>query len=182
MRRGRRAVAATAALERLSPREVLARRDEIARVWTWVTPERVDEILPRHVERRGFRFVAATSGGRLAGFTYGYLGEAGQWWHDLVASAMTREQRDRWLAPGHFEYTELHVGPEFRRIGLGGRLHDALLEGLDSRTAVLTTQVDNEPALALYRGRGWQIVVPQLDFGSGRLFAVLGKELTPPAE
>ena len=32
-------------LVRLAPEEVLARRAEIAGVWTWVTDERVNEIL-----------------------------------------------------------------------------------------------------------------------------------------
>jgi ribosomal protein S18 acetylase RimI-like enzyme len=154
-------------------------RREIGEVWTWVDSQRLNEILPSHARREGFRFRGAlVPDGRLVGFAYGYLGGPGQWWHDLVSEAMSESNRARWLAPGHFELVELHVRPDSRRQGIGGRLHDALLEGLPSPTAVLSTQTDNEPALALYRRRGWQIVVRELRFQpAGRPYAILGKAL-----
>jgi ribosomal protein S18 acetylase RimI-like enzyme len=157
---------------------VLARTDEVAEIWPAASSSRVDEILPRHAAREGFRFHAAEEEGRMVGFTYGYLGGPGQWWHDLVAVEMTDEQEARWLAPGHFEFVELHVRPEYRRRGLGGALHDELLSGLASRTAVLSTQTDNEPALALYRERGWQVVVPEMQFSPGGVpYCILGLDL-----
>jgi ribosomal protein S18 acetylase RimI-like enzyme len=162
----------------LSGEEALAVRSELAEVWTGVSGERLGEILERHSARDGFTFLAARENGTLAGFTYGYRGGSGEWWHDLVWAAMDEEQRARWLAPGHFEYVELHVRPERQRQGIGGRLHDALLARQSgSPTAVLSTQVDNERALGLYQGRGWRVVVPRLDFGSGRLFSILGRDL-----
>jgi hypothetical protein len=43
---------------------------------------------------------------------------------------------------------------------------------------VLSTQIDNEPALSLYYRRGWQLVVPELDFGTEQTpFCVLGRIL-----
>jgi ribosomal protein S18 acetylase RimI-like enzyme len=166
-------------LTRAEVRELLARPEELVAVWPDATGDRLDVIVPRHLEREGFRFVAEhDEDGRLAGLAYGYRGEAGQWWHDLVAEAMDEQARAHWLAPGHFELVELAVRPDLRRRGIGGRLHDALLEGLDSPAAVLSTEVDNEPALALYRGRGWQVVVPEIDFGPEfPPFLVMGKEL-----
>jgi len=161
----------------LSGEQVLSHRDEIGDIWPDASRSRIDEILPRHVARDGFRFFGAFVDDRLVGFVYGYLGASGQWWHDRVAAALGAEDEERWLAPGHFEFTELHVHPEFRRRGIGGRLHDTVLHGIDAPTAVLSTQTDNEPALALYRGRGWQVIVPFLDFGSGRPFLIMGKEL-----
>ena len=148
-------------------------------MWVGITRERLEEILPRHTRRDGFRFLAArTADGALAGIVYGYLGSSGQWWHDLVSAAMSREQRARWLAPGHFEFVELHVGPPFRRRGLGGRLHDAVLEGLDSPTAILSTQCDNVAAIALYAGRGWQLVLEPIVFGREYPpYRIMGKEL-----
>jgi ribosomal protein S18 acetylase RimI-like enzyme len=167
-----------AELEALNAEEAVALRDELAPVWTGVTGGRLSDILARHAARDGFTFLAAREDGRLAGFTYGYRGGPGEWWHDIVHSAMGGAERARWLAAGHFEYVELHVRPELRGQGLGGRLHDELLSRQTaSRTAVLSTQVDNERALGLYRGRGWQVVLPQLDFGAGRLFSILGREL-----
>jgi len=165
-------------LSRSDVRRILDRRDELVAVWPDVEGPRLDEIVPRHMDRDGFRFVAEEDDdGRLAGLAYGYLGGPSQWWHDLVAAAMTPEQRERWLAPGHFEFVELAVRPDLRRRGIGARLHDALLDSLSSSTAVLSTEVDNEPALALYGRRGWQVVVPEIDFGTGRVFCVLGLEL-----
>jgi ribosomal protein S18 acetylase RimI-like enzyme len=162
----------------LAAEDALARRDELAEVWTEVMPERLDEILPRHATRDGFRFLVAEEEGMLAGFAYGYLGEPGQWWHDIVAAAMTAEQRQRWVAPGHFEFVELHVRRDLRRRGIGAALHDALLDGLSSRTAVLSTQTDNDPALALYRGKGWQLVLEEMRFSpGGRTYHILGRDL-----
>jgi len=161
----------------LAADEVLSRRGEIGEIWPDASRSRIDEILPRHVAREGFRFFGAFVDDGLVGFVYGYLGAAGQWWHDRVAAALGPEASERWLGPGHFEFTELHVRAEFRRRGIGGKLHDTVLDGLDAPTAVLSTQTDNEPALALYRGRGWHVIVPFLDFGSGRPFLIMGKDL-----
>lgn len=167
-------------LERVEPRQVRgALLRELGEVWTWVTPERVREILPRHVGREGFRLVTARDDENvLAGFSYGYFGGAGQWWHDIVVDACSPEARDRWLAPGHFELVELHVRASHRRQGVGGRLHDAVLEGLAGRTAVLSTQTWNEPALTLYRARGWRVIVPELRFtGGGDPYSVLALDV-----
>jgi ribosomal protein S18 acetylase RimI-like enzyme len=160
-------------------RELLARPGELLAVWPDATGERLDAIVARHLERPGFRFVAAhDESGRLAGFTYGYTGAAGQWWHDLVGGAMDGAARARWLPPGHFELVELAVRPDLRRRGIGGRLHDRVLTGLAAPTAVLSTEVENEPAIGLYSARGWEVVVPEIDFGAGfPPFLVMGKKL-----
>lgn len=161
-------------------------RDEVARVWEESFPqeaarlnERLDEIVPRHASRAGFRFLAArATSGQLAGFAYGYLGSPGEWWHDRVAQAMGAEGARRWLTPGHFEFVELQVRPSFQRQGIGRRLHDELLDGLDSPTAVLSTQADNDPARALYERRGWTVVVEHLRFEpDGPPYVVMGLEL-----
>jgi len=157
--------------------EVLARRRDLAPLWPEASRDRIDEILPRHGSREGFRFLGALDAGRIVGFVYGYHGAPGQWWHDRVAKALGEEGSARWLPPGHFEFTELHVAPDRRREGIGGTLHDAIFELVDAPTAVLSTQTDNEPALALYEGRGWQVIVPYLDFGSGRPFLIMGRDL-----
>jgi ribosomal protein S18 acetylase RimI-like enzyme len=167
------------ALRPLDAKEALTRRWEIAEIWPAASRDRVDDILPRHAAREGFRFRAAEEGGKLVGFSYGYLGGPGQWWHDLVVAEVTAEQEAYWLAPGHFEFVELHVRPEYRRRGIGGTLHDELLRDLDSRTAVLSTQTDNEPALALYEARGWQVVVPEMRFSPGGVpYSILGLDLS----
>lgn len=171
----RRPGAVDVRLRRLDTDEALDRADELGRVWTGSDEARIRGIFPRHAGRAGFRLVAAEDWeGDLVGFAYGYLGAPGQWWHDVVARALSREARRRWLAPGHFELAELHVAPDHRLRGIGGALHDEVLEGVS--LAVLSTQSDNRPAHALYEGRGWTVVLPELDFGSGRPFAILGRE------
>ena len=161
----------------LGPSEVLGLRNEVSEIWPDASRARIDEILPRHVARDGFRFLGAFAEERLVGFVYGYRGAAGQWWHDRVAAALGPDGAERWLAPGHFEFTELHVRAEFRRRGIGGGLHDRVLDEIESPTAVLSTQTDNEPAIALYHARGWRVIVPFLDFGSGRPFLIMGIDL-----
>jgi len=164
-------------LRALGPRDVLLHRNEVSEIWPDASRSRIDEILPRHVVRDGFRFLAAFVDARVVGFVYGYRGAGGQWWHDRVARALGTGGTERWLGPGHFEFTELHVRADFHRRGIGARLHDELLEGIDASTAVLSTQTDNEPAIALYTGRGWRVIVPYLDFGSGRPFLIMGIDL-----
>jgi ribosomal protein S18 acetylase RimI-like enzyme len=146
-------------------------------VWPATTHERLDEIFPRHATREGFRMVTAREGDRLVGLAYGYLGGPGEWWHDRVAAAMTDEQRDEWLPPGHFELAELMVSPAERRRGLGGQLHDAVLAGLRAPTAVLSTQVHNDPALALYGRRGWEVLLEAVDLAAPVPYVVMGKRL-----
>ena len=34
-------------------------------------------------------------------------------------------------------------------------------------------------AITLYEARGWQVIVPYLDFGSGRPFLIMGRDLRP---
>jgi ribosomal protein S18 acetylase RimI-like enzyme len=146
-------------------------------VWPTATPERLDEIFPRHAVRDGFRMITAREGDRLVGLAYGYLGGPGEWWHDRVSAAMTPEQRAEWLPPGHFELVELMVSPAERRRGLGGRLHDAVLAGLEAPTAVLSTQVFNESALVLYRSRGWELLLQAIDLAAPTPYVVMGKRL-----
>jgi ribosomal protein S18 acetylase RimI-like enzyme len=171
-------------LEALSADEVLgAHRAEIEALWRRVFPgtseERFDEILPRHARRAAFGFVAARADdGALAGFAYGYEGGPGEWWHDLVAAALTAKQLAHWLAPGHFEFVELQVAPELEGRGIGGRLHDALLARARGPTAVLSTEVSNERARGFYARRGWQLLLDEIVFGEGYPpFVVLGKRL-----
>lgn len=134
-------------------------------------------ITRQHAERVGFRAFGAFDTGRLVGFAHGYAGAPGQWWHDAVAARLDPEQRRRWLGDT-FELVELHVRPECQGQGTGGRLHDLVLTGLPQRTAVLSTRRGETPAMALYRKRGWQVVIDEMLFaGNPAPFRILGKEL-----
>ncbi len=45
-------------------------------------------IMERHSVSPGFRGLTAHDDGQLVGFSYGFHGENGQWWHDMVAAAL----------------------------------------------------------------------------------------------
>lgn len=108
----------------------------------------------RHRARTGFRLTVARAGAELIGFAWGYTGERGQYWSDRVASE-TGSLLDGWIG-GHFEFVELALRPEARGTGLGRRLHDAILDGLPHRHALLETTADpDDPAVRLYSSRGW---------------------------
>jgi GNAT superfamily N-acetyltransferase len=134
-----------------------------------------------HVQRDGFRAAAAFDGRVLVGFTYGYNGARGQWWHDQVARRLSAEDRKRWL-DGAFELVELHLRPDHQGQGLGGRLHDLLLEDVRRPTAVLSTPAREGRAMQLYRARGWVILAEgKLFEGVDEDFRVLGLRLRPGA-
>ncbi len=137
-----------------------------------------EEIMRRHFGRRGYQGFIAVDGKRLVGFSYGYTGDPGQYWYDKVWTAMTPEQRSAWMEPEHFEFVELAVHPGWQGQGIGGRLHDLLLEGRPEPVALLTVRADNAPALRLYRKRGWQVVLDDFRFSpGGEKFLVMGKRL-----
>ena len=134
-------------------------------------------VVAGHLDRDGLRAVAALDAGRLVGIGYGYLGTAGQWWHDQVRAALSTEQAGTWL-DGSFEVCELHVRPEHQGSGLGRRVLAELLGGTPARTSVLTTPDAETRARSFYRAGGWTELVGHLRFpGDPREFAVLGLHL-----
>ena len=121
----------------------------------YVVYDWLDSPWGRHLARDGFRLATARDGRRLTGFAWGYTGGRGQHWSDLVADSLSQRVADTWLGE-HFELVELAVLEEFRRQGVGGRLHDVLLDGLPHQRALLsTTDDEDDPAVRLYRARGW---------------------------
>ncbi|HEX2051497.1 MAG TPA: GNAT family N-acetyltransferase [Actinomycetota bacterium] len=163
------------AIERLGADTSATLRDEIVlvyeRAWTGMpfpfAPTQARDFsksFERHVLRRDFRLRVARDDGAPIGFAYGYTSRRGVgWWRDAIETAMASELAARWLE-NCFEFVELAVVPEARGRGVGGRLHDALLEELPHSTAILSTQQANDVALALYRERGWEIVLEGFRF------------------
>jgi ribosomal protein S18 acetylase RimI-like enzyme len=143
--------------------------------------DRFHDSLLRHAELPGFRATAAWGpGADLVGFAYGHTSLPGQWWHDRVAAALPPEVAERWLATA-FVVVNLAVRPRRRREGVGGRLHDLLLETVPHAAAVLTAREDDVAGRALYHGRGWQEIGRDLAFETGGdPFVILGHVLEHP--
>ncbi|MFF0340051.1 GNAT family N-acetyltransferase [Kribbella sp. NPDC004875] len=123
------------------------------------------EQLPAHAARDDFKLVTAQVDGAVAGFAYGFTGQRGQWWPDRVAQAVSAELAAEWIG-GHFEVVELAVVPGAQGRCLGTALMGELMLDLPHRKALLTTYVDDRPAPRLYRRMGWQVLVPDLGWGS----------------
>ncbi|NGM15337.1 GNAT family N-acetyltransferase [Verrucosispora sp. WMMA2044] len=177
-------------LVRWTPDDLLRRLDDVVAVYGEAMGYRADLLEARrgyiatHVRRPGFRAVASlTSSGHLAGFGYGYVGAAGQWWHDQVWRALDQPTRRRWLADC-FEVVELHVRPAAQGHGLGAGQLRALLTMTENATTLLSTpEADEQTSRAwrLYRRFGFVDVLRDFRFpGDERPFGVLGRDLPLP--
>jgi ribosomal protein S18 acetylase RimI-like enzyme len=113
------------------------------------------DLFDPHAGRDGYRLAVALDGPTVAGFSWGYVGQRGQYWTDLVCAALPASVTDQW-AGGHFEFVELAVSPGYRRRGLGRRLHDTLLVGISRRCLLSTADDPDDVAVRLYVSRGWR--------------------------
>jgi ribosomal protein S18 acetylase RimI-like enzyme len=140
-------------------------------------------IMERHAGHPGLRALAAVDGQsqQIVGFAYGFLGAPGQWWHDVVWSAVAstsgvQAARD-WLDYA-VEIAEVHVRPDFQAQGIGRQLVTRLTADRPERTAVLSTRDANSPARRLYRQLGFSDLLTAFVFpGGGPPYAVMGAEL-----
>ena len=147
-----------------------------------------EAIMDRHAASPGFRGLTAHVDGLLAGFTYGFHGENGQWWHDMVAAALATRSATGVSATGYngdgapgawldnyFEIAELHVLPPWQGRGIGRSLLLSLASGRSERTAVLSTADAPTRARRLYRGLGFTDLLTDFRFsGSEPPYAVMG--------
>ncbi len=135
-------------------------------------------ILRRHLGYAGLTGqVAVTQPNRLVGFSYGYRGTAGQWWHDLITAPLQSLDDGRWLNDP-FEVAELHVLPEFQGAGLGRRLLTRLLTTVAAPVVLLSTPDAPTPARRLYRSMGFQELVTGFVFpGTPERYVVMGRPL-----
>ena len=147
-------------------------------------------IMERHTSYPGFKaFVVERRGalpvlaGPVQGFAYGFHGAPGQWWHDVVYRALRDLEGEpharAWLEDA-FEVAELHVHPDCQGRGLGRTLLNALCEGRQERTVVLSTldRRPDTPARTLYRSVGMTDLLTEFEFpGGGPPYAVMGGTL-----
>lgn len=132
----------------------------------------------RHTRNDGFVCQAAIAdGNRLVGFGYGYTTTPGQWWHDLVRRAMSREMAAVWLRDA-FELSELHVLPEYQGMGIGRGLLSGIAAELAHEVVLLSTPDADTRAFRMYRSMGFVDLARHYLFpGDSRPFAVLGAKL-----
>jgi len=121
------------------------------------------------------------SPGDVIAFAYGFHGGSGQWWHDLVRSALVSRSgygaAIEWLDDS-FEVAEVHVHPDCQRRGIGRRLLHRLTGGRAERTAVLSTMDTNSPARRLYRSLGFTDLLTDYRFSGAPVpYAVMGAAL-----
>jgi ribosomal protein S18 acetylase RimI-like enzyme len=148
------------------------------------------DIMARHTRHAGFKALVMTrtdgaasqaAPGQIVAFAYGFRGGTGQWWHDIVRSALTAAAGEimagAWLDHS-MEVAELHVHPGFQRRGLGRRLLLGLTAGRDEQTAALSTPDANWPARRLYAGLGFTDLMTGFSFpGGGPPYTVMGAVL-----
>jgi ribosomal protein S18 acetylase RimI-like enzyme len=123
----------------------------------------------------------APSDEAIIAFAYGFHGNSGQWWHDLVRSAVMSKSGyaavTRWLDDS-FEVAEVHVRPEHQRRGIGRCMLYRLTGGLTERTALLSTMDANSPARRLYRSLGFTDLLTGYRFAGAPVpYAVMGAAL-----
>jgi ribosomal protein S18 acetylase RimI-like enzyme len=142
-------------------------------------------VMERHAANPGFRAVAATDARqRIVAFSYGFHGSPGQWWHDVVWSAVAGRSGPSatatWLADT-MEIAEVHVHPDHQARGIGRRMILLLTDGRPERTAVLSTRDTQSPARHLYRSLGFVDLLTAFTFpGGGPPYAVMGAPLPLP--
>jgi ribosomal protein S18 acetylase RimI-like enzyme len=176
----------------LAPREFRAVTADLVAVYAAAMnpPERLiggrESIMDRHAASPGFRCLVAQADGLVAGFCYGFHGENGQWWHDMVAGALASRSGAGCLTPGEsaetkawledsFEIAELHVLPDYQGHGIGRSLLLSLAAEREERTAVLSTADAETRARRLYRGLGFTDLLTGFRFsGSEPPYAVMG--------
>lgn len=157
-----------------------------------------EAIMERHAASPGFRGLVAEADGELTGFTYGFHGETGQWWHDMVAAALATRSGvaappgestgpdiagpGGWLDDS-FEIAELHVLPRWQGNGIGRSLLLTAADGRPERTAVLSTADSPTRARRLYRAVGFTDLLTDFRFsGSEPPYAVMGATLPLAAD
>ncbi|MGF7239086.1 MAG: GNAT family N-acetyltransferase [Frankia sp.] len=177
-------------LVRWTPAQTRARLDEVIRVYKAAfldvheaDPDRAarDRMAHarRHTERSDMITIAAMIGAdQLIGFIYALPGRRGQWWHDVVTSAVSRDVAADWLADC-LEIVELHLMPAYQGRGIGRMLLRELLGDAPQRTAALSAlEPDGSRARRLYESEGFQPLLSNFPFpGSSTRYAVLAKRL-----
>ena len=139
-------------------------------------------IMERHATYPAFRAFVAERRRNVVGFVYGFHGELGQWWHDVVYHALTEAggsgHAGVWLTDP-FEVAELHVHPDYQGRGIGRRLLEEVCAGRPEATVVLSAlDQPGSRARRLYQSVGMTDLLTDFEFpGGGPRYAVMAAPL-----
>ncbi len=138
----------------------------------------IKERILKHRSYTGFKgFVILSKEDKVIGFSYGYTSLSGQFYHGLLSKEFNSEEYHNWLQDC-FEFVELAVHPSYRKQGLGKMLITKLLDDVDNKTTILTTQIDNYSARSLYESLHWEVLKePFYPSNSKQPYVIMGKEL-----
>jgi GNAT superfamily N-acetyltransferase len=174
------------AISQLTGQQVSERRHELGDVYrrAFRTPPDehlarfVNGALVRHATFPGYLCLIATDPvGEIIGFVYTYRSLPGHWWRDEVSTAIT-DHGFSYFLDDTYEFVEFAVVPEWQGRGIGSQLHDGVLALIPSRYALLSTDVEPNPAHQMYLHRGWIDLVPDYAYpGGGGLAILMGIDL-----
>jgi ribosomal protein S18 acetylase RimI-like enzyme len=138
-------------------------------------------IMRSHSVCPDFKCLLAEEDDRVVAFTYGFHGEQGQRWHDVVYRAVAersgRRSAEVWLGDV-IELAEIHVRPGYQGKGLGRRLIRGLCEGRSERTIALSTHDADTAARHVYRSMGFTDLLTGFSFpGGDELFVIAAARL-----
>ncbi|MEC5425796.1 GNAT family N-acetyltransferase [Virgibacillus sp. C22-A2] len=134
--------------------------------------------IKKHASYEGFIGLKAKDNkGNIIGFTYGYTSLPEQFYRGKITKQLSELEIKTWLF-NCFEFVELAVNHSYKRLGIASKLHDILLENINRKTAVLTTGIENIPAISLYKKKGWEIIKKDAPIISeDNLQVIMGKVL-----
>ncbi|WP_440897096.1 GNAT family N-acetyltransferase [Amphibacillus sp. Q70] len=121
--------------------------------------------------------VAQNEKSEIVGFSYGYTSLPGQYYNGLLKREFSSKEQTKWLTDC-FELVELAVHPSYRRQSIGRILMTELLKDVEYKTALLTTQINNNSARRLYESLNWQVLrEPFFPHDNNDPFIIMGREL-----
>jgi GNAT superfamily N-acetyltransferase len=111
--------------------------------------------------------------GEAVGVTYGATSVPGIPWHDLVAPILGADHpalQDAW------RLVELAVVPEAEGLGIGTRLHDAIVASQPNARLLVSTGTTNARARGIYERRGWHYILDEIrPPESSDTYVIMGK-------